>query len=141
MDIFLCVNCYGFAIVLSDNHLDSVCLLSHITWPTVCGLSPFIYIYFFLRVGISSKMTKCAVRIFVTKYSFRSSHHIFMKFWQELKQLINLVLNAFLLIANSKHACTAVRERRFLRKGKVSAILFPDLAAVSYTHLRAHETA
>ena len=51
-----------------------------------------------------------------------------MNFWQELKQVINLVLNAFLLIANSKHAYTAVRERRFLRKGKVSAILFPDLA-------------
>ena len=72
----------------------------------------FIYIYIYkFRVGIDSKMTKCAVRIFVTKYSFCGIHPIFMKFWQELKQLINLVLNAFLLIANSKHACTDCQRK------------------------------
>ena len=74
------------------------------------GLNPFFS---------SSEMTKCAVSTFVVKYLFygilypysvrhniRTIQPIFMKFWQELKQLINLVLDVFLLIANSKHACT-----------------------------------
>ena len=88
-------------------------------------------------------MTKCAVSTFVTKYTFygilypysvrhniRTIEPIFMKFWQELNQLIiyiNLVLDVFLLIANSKHACTD-RERRFLSKGNIRAILSPYLA-------------
>ena len=107
---------------MSHNYLDSLCLLNHSTWPTVhmdwskkfLGLSYPSY-----GLGVSSEMTKCAISTFITKYSFYSILHpysvrhnirtiqpIFMKFWQELKQLINLVLDVFLLIANSKHACT-----------------------------------
>jgi len=89
-------------------------------------------------------MTTCAISTFVTKYSFygilypysvrnniRTIQPIFTKFWQELKQHINLVLDVFLLIANSKHACTDRErrkekgERRFLSKGKIPAILSP----------------
>ena len=85
-------------------------------------------------------MTKCAISTFVTKYSFygilysysvrhniRTIQPTFMKFWQELKQLINLVLGVFLLISNCKHACTD-RERRFFSKRKIHAILSPYLA-------------
>ena len=39
-----------------------------------------------------------------------------MKFWQELKQLIKLVLNAFLPIANSKHACTDCQRKEISSK-------------------------
>ena len=80
-------------------------------------------------------MTKCAISTFVTKYSFygilypysmrhniRTIQPTFMKFLQELMQLINLVLDVFLLIA-----CTN-REIRFLSKGKICAILSPYLA-------------
>ena len=131
---------------MSHNHLDAVCLLNHTTWPTVhmdctkifLGLSyPSIY-----GLGISLEMTKCAVSIFVSKYvcygilypcsvrhNIRTIQPIFMKFWQELKQLINLVLNAFLLIAKTVNMLApTVRERRFLPKSKIRAIVFPYLA-------------
>ena len=55
---------------MSHNHLDTVCLLNHITWPTVCGLYPRFFLGLSYGLGISSEMTRCAVSIFVTKYSF-----------------------------------------------------------------------
>ena len=86
------------------------------------GLNPFFS---------SSEMTKCAVSTFVVKYLFygilypysvrhniRTIQPIFMKFWQELKQLINLVLDVFLLIANSKHACTESEKGDFFQKAR-----------------------
>ena len=130
---------------MSHNYLDTLCLLNHSTWPAVhmdwtnffLGLSYPSY-----GLGISLKMTKCAISTFVTKYSFygilypysvrhniRTIQPIFMKFWQELKQLINLVLNAFLLIAKTVNMLApTVRERRFLPKSKIRAIVFPYLA-------------
>jgi len=50
-----------------------------------------------------------------------------MKFWQELKQLINLVLDVLLLIENVNMLALTVRERS-LSKGKIRAILSPYLA-------------
>ena len=127
---------------MSHNHLDAVCLLNHTTWPTVhmdctknfLGLSyPSIY-----GLGISLEMTKCAVSIFVSKYvcygilypcsvrhNIRTIQPIFMKFWQELKQLINLVLDVFLLIANSKHACTDCQRKDISFKRQDSCLFIP----------------
>ena len=43
-------------------------------------------------------------------------------------QLINLVLEVFLLIANSKHTCTDSQRSQISFKGKICAILSPYLA-------------
>ena len=123
---------------MSHNHLDTVCLLNHITWPTVCGLYPRFFLGLSYGLGISSEMTRCAVSIFVTKYSFygilypysvrhniRTIQSIFMKFEQELKQLINLVLDAFLLTANSKHTCTDSQRKKISFKRQDSCHFIP----------------
>ena len=89
------------------------------------GLNQYFFFFFLglsyssYSLGISSKMTKCAISTFVTKYlcygilypysvrhNIRTIQPIFMKCWQELEQIIKLVLDVFLLIVNSKHACT-----------------------------------
>ena len=124
-----------------SHYLDTWCLLNHSTWPAVhmdwtnifLGLSYPSY-----GLGISLKMTKCAISTFVTKYSFygilypysvrhniRTIQSIFMKFEQELKQLINLVLDAFLLTANSKHTCTDSQRKKISFKRQDSCHFIP----------------
>ena len=144
MAIFVCINYYGFAIIIMDNVwqyvtqlFGTLCLINHSTWPTVHINWFFSFPY---GLGISSKMTKCAISTFVPKYSFyrilypysvrhniRTVQPIFMKFWQELKQLINLVLDVLLLTENVNMLALTVRERS-LSKGKIRAILSPYLA-------------
>ena len=83
-------------------------------------------------------MTKCTISTFVTKYSFygilypysvryniRTVQPIFMKCWQELKQLINLVLHVFLLIANRKHACSDCQRKEISFNRQYSCHFIP----------------
>ena len=74
MAIFVCINYYGFAIIIMDNVwqyvtqlFGTLCLINHSTWPTVHINWFFSFPY---GLGISSKMTKCAISTFVPKYSF-----------------------------------------------------------------------
>ena len=127
---------------MSHNYLGTLCLLNYSTWPTVHMDWTNSYFLIFLNnvlgLGISSKVTKCAISTFVTKYSFygilypysvrhniRTIQPIFMKCWQELKQLINLVLDVFLLIVNSKHARTVSQRKEISFKRQDSCHFIP----------------
>ena len=103
---------------MSHNYLDTLCLLNRSTWLTelkqIIWTEPFFNFFLGLPypsygLGIPSKMTKCAISTFVTKYSFygilypystrhniRTIKPIITKFWQELKQLTNFVLSVVL---------------------------------------------
>ena len=106
----------------------------------------YIFLGLSYGLGISSKMTKCAISTFVTKYSFygilypysvrhiiRTIQPIFMKCWQELKQIINLVLDVFLLIANSKHARTDSQRKEISFKRQDSCHFIPIFSRMYIT--------
>ena len=143
MAIFGGVNCYSFAVITVD--IVWQCLtqpFGHIMSPKSLNLADCTYglshfLFFFSKLHLV-KNTKCAVSTFVTKYSFygilylysvrhniRAIQLVFMKFWQELKQFINLVLNVFLLLANSKPACTDCQRKEISFKRQDACHFIP----------------
>ena len=136
---------------MSHNCLDTLCLLNHSSWPTVHMDWTFFFFFravipFIQPIGISSKMTKCAISTFVTKYlcygilypysvrhNIRTIQPIFMKCWQELKQIIKLVLDVFLLIVNSKHACTDSQRKEISFKRQDSCHFIPIFSRMYIT--------